>query len=1150
MSNRNTAGYAAGHEKRLSTRRNTAGVVSQRRQSNKKDSQQQQQQPPQRRVSTPTRRTSTPPPNVGKLSNVFQGKQKIESKVSAVEKNVSQIDSLGQSQDSKAEIIFLSGNVLRNLSGIERFVNLRVLSVGSNYLSTFESLEPLFNLRKLEVLSLINNPVTQLPYYRCRVILNCKHLVTLDNKEISQRERQIAVKVSTEESLQLKQMYINHSFIIKSSHASSTILLMASLPGWDVPSEVSPLMFLRASLESWIAYNSFKSITNQLQRAVRRARLVQMGASGSDKDIDSIVGWKSAYNSVSETQQGNIQEEFNKMVSLLHKVYGCTVSTQNPLQIFSQHVETLLSKQQVGLLLPDVLALPATSSTALPPQQADPGTPIEMIDNLKEHLTERNEEAEKKHMRRMELSRQHLPDPHCHRHGSRSGSVSPSDSLFADHQESVKRPIHRDHQLVGNHSDPSQHQRTEQETTELFREELEKFKQDQEAAKHPHEEIEREGDLLEAARGELMMQEINKALRNELNNYQEALKRSSEKYRAKVQQFKTNESELLQKLRSAEEAYSATVAELDSAKSEVSYWKVKSAEYQSELKNIKENPSPEPTNDVLWKQQAEEYFNELQQLKLNQTATSVSSNQQPVTSDALLWKQRSEELEVENKRLTLLQNAPGKIALQESNWKQQCMEFKQENAQLKHQLELQQIKIVPQREANLTLLKEENEQLKYQIESLRQEEESDLIDRTANKRLIQSLRSDCELWKGKASEHLDVIEKLRSAVELGPSVIADKLQGDVSFWKSKCDDQSHELHILSQHLQDLQDDISEDSEHSPAADFLIKKRNFAQFKLGIRAASQKRFACDILQSVQAKVRVSSALKEWNRIAKVDSFTQFSSKMHCHHLVNRYYRKLLRAARSRTISTKVNKLASAWDTWMSSKERDDSSQQSTPTVRQKKVIPDQFIASDGELINQCSATTEDLQHPITVVPQKMNKTKLQYLKGRYQRTISKKKEISCDHFSQDESTSETVGTKVLTRDEMKSTEKSYSDWLKQQHISTVKRQQQQQHDFRHQQLSKAMAAWRRQTVIERQNRFSTTLSNQIIKNKTSSLSRMAFSKWTSALKKRRLLSHLEERFTSNRRSQLVKTHFGNWKSSCLSKLVQYKSEKQIISEEVC
>ncbi|KAJ3057709.1 U2 small nuclear ribonucleoprotein A' [Quaeritorhiza haematococci] len=71
--------------------------------------------------------------------------------------------------------------------------NITTLILSNNQISELGDLDPLANFKNLEVLSLLDNPVTTKKYYRLYVIFRCKKLRIFDFRKVKEKERQEAL---------------------------------------------------------------------------------------------------------------------------------------------------------------------------------------------------------------------------------------------------------------------------------------------------------------------------------------------------------------------------------------------------------------------------------------------------------------------------------------------------------------------------------------------------------------------------------------------------------------------------------------------------------------------------------------------------------------------------------------------------------------------------------------------------------------------------------------------------------------------------------------------------------------------------------------------------------------------------------------------
>lgn len=126
------------------------------------------------------------------LSDVLRQSPQLfdKRKLSAVEKFLTRIDILPEAFRG-CSIVYLSKNSLTSLEGIQQFPLVHSLALSDNLIASFEHLEPLVQgCPSLQHLSLEGNPLAELPYYRSHVISIIKGLRMLDNKAITDEERE------------------------------------------------------------------------------------------------------------------------------------------------------------------------------------------------------------------------------------------------------------------------------------------------------------------------------------------------------------------------------------------------------------------------------------------------------------------------------------------------------------------------------------------------------------------------------------------------------------------------------------------------------------------------------------------------------------------------------------------------------------------------------------------------------------------------------------------------------------------------------------------------------------------------------------------------------------------------------------------------
>lgn len=108
-----------------------------------------------------------------------------DGKISLIGHGIDSIDEIPPPIAGTIRILFLSNNLLQDLSRIDQFRKLRQLSVANNNIKYFDQIQPLQSLECLERLSLIDNPVTQQPYYFDFVVELCRSVIQLDGRPVT-----------------------------------------------------------------------------------------------------------------------------------------------------------------------------------------------------------------------------------------------------------------------------------------------------------------------------------------------------------------------------------------------------------------------------------------------------------------------------------------------------------------------------------------------------------------------------------------------------------------------------------------------------------------------------------------------------------------------------------------------------------------------------------------------------------------------------------------------------------------------------------------------------------------------------------------------------------------------------------------------------
>ena len=115
-------------------------------------------------------------------------------------------------------VLFLSNNDISSLRGIECFVNTHTLSLTNNLIRYIEDLDGLSGLKELRKLSLLGNPVTDMPHYRARVLRLCTHIVSLDGAAVTAEERSSASATCRKADLALGMLSTNELKAVVLTH--------------------------------------------------------------------------------------------------------------------------------------------------------------------------------------------------------------------------------------------------------------------------------------------------------------------------------------------------------------------------------------------------------------------------------------------------------------------------------------------------------------------------------------------------------------------------------------------------------------------------------------------------------------------------------------------------------------------------------------------------------------------------------------------------------------------------------------------------------------------------------------------------------------------------------------------------------------------
>ena len=90
---------------------------------------------------------------------------------------------------SNLQKLNVNNNKIESLYGLRNCTQINTLEVRENGLISTVELEVLDKLKNIKILNMIGNPITDLEYYRWRVIYRMSYLSILDEQTISAKEK-------------------------------------------------------------------------------------------------------------------------------------------------------------------------------------------------------------------------------------------------------------------------------------------------------------------------------------------------------------------------------------------------------------------------------------------------------------------------------------------------------------------------------------------------------------------------------------------------------------------------------------------------------------------------------------------------------------------------------------------------------------------------------------------------------------------------------------------------------------------------------------------------------------------------------------------------------------------------------------------------
>lgn len=121
-----------------------------------------------------------------KLSTILQ-KKAPGTTVRATAQLIECIDSVDGNFQNCTDL-FLSNNLIKDISKIVQFYNLSRLMIEFNQITRTNDLQPLKKLARLTELKILGNPICNYPLYESYLIYWCKRLTSLNGKQVNREQ--------------------------------------------------------------------------------------------------------------------------------------------------------------------------------------------------------------------------------------------------------------------------------------------------------------------------------------------------------------------------------------------------------------------------------------------------------------------------------------------------------------------------------------------------------------------------------------------------------------------------------------------------------------------------------------------------------------------------------------------------------------------------------------------------------------------------------------------------------------------------------------------------------------------------------------------------------------------------------------------------
>ena len=255
-------------------------------------------------------------------ASIKTGQSKVEGKIiRCANKGITDIGKYNNS--SSIEKLFISTNLIKSLSGIEEFFNLKVLSISYNEIQNLSDVKFLKSLHCLETINMEGNPITQLPYYQHHVFSSVPTIKFLDGKNVTDKLKNTAQQTVEYDINRLKVLSANEIRIqeledlakFKGEHNRNwALLVQGSLDQRD--------------------FDSFNFTEDEQNEKFDRMREVALEL--RIKDTSTLLNkWNLVYDKIENVQNQVINEYSNNLKNEMISILGVSPNLSSKKQIVS-----------------------------------------------------------------------------------------------------------------------------------------------------------------------------------------------------------------------------------------------------------------------------------------------------------------------------------------------------------------------------------------------------------------------------------------------------------------------------------------------------------------------------------------------------------------------------------------------------------------------------------------------------------------------------------------------------------------------------------------------------------------------------------------------------------------------------------------------